>query len=131
MLGVLGLLSVLWRVFARSRREAAGLGVAQFGLMGQIAAASDDSLGALAERAGLDPSTLSRNLQVLEREGLVEIAFTEGDARRRAVWLTELGCARLEAALGVWRAAHSQLEQRIDVETILRAAKATEGLEGE
>ncbi len=116
--------------FLAKRMEAAGLGVAQFGLMGQIAAASEDTLGALAERAGLDPSTLSRNLGVLEREGLVEIAAGERDARRRAVCLTEAGWARLEGALEVWRAAHGELEQRIDVGTILRAAKATEGLEG-
>jgi DNA-binding MarR family transcriptional regulator len=96
--------------------------------MAQVAAATDDSLGALAERAGLDPSTLSRNLQVLERDGLVEIATGERDTRRRAVWLTELGCARLEAALVVWREAHAELARRIDVEAVLRAAKATEGL---
>jgi len=115
--------------FLARRMEAAGLSVAQFGLMTQVAASADDSLGALAERAGLDPSTLSRNLQVLERDGLVEIATGERDTRRRAVWLTELGRARLEAALVVWRAAHAELADRIDVEAVLRAAKATEGLE--
>ncbi len=46
-----------------------GLGIAQLGLMAQIAAAEDDTLGALARRAGVDPSTLSRNLRVLEAEG--------------------------------------------------------------
>ena len=114
--------------FLAQRLEVAGLSVAQFGLMAQVAAATDDSLGALAERAGLDPSTLSRNLQVLERDGLVEIATGERDTRRRAVWLTEPGCARLEAALVVWREAHAELARRIDVEAVLRAAKATEGL---
>ena len=114
--------------FLAQRMEAAGLSVAQFGLMGQIAAAVDDSLGALAERAGLDPSTLSRNLQLLERDGLVEIAAGERDTRRRAVGLTELGATRLEAALRVWRAAHAELAQRVDVDAILHAAKATEDL---
>ena len=66
-----------------------GLGVAQLGLMAQIAAAADDTLGALAARTGLDQSTLSRNLRTLEAEGLVEIAAVETDLRRRAVWLTE------------------------------------------
>src|SRR5262249_3656217 len=64
----------------------AGLSVAQFGLMAQIAAASDDTLGALAERTGLDQSTLSRNLRTLEAEGLVEIAVVERDQRRRMAW---------------------------------------------
>src|SRR5512143_1034553 len=50
-----------------------GLTVAQVGLMAQIAAADDDRLGALAERTGLEQSTLSRNLRTLEAEGLIEI----------------------------------------------------------
>ena len=82
--------------FLTDRMKGSGLGVAQFWLMTQIAAASDDSLGALARSAGLDQSTLSRNLQVLERDGLVEMAAGETDSRRRAVWLTEAGAQRLE-----------------------------------
>src|SRR5262245_48314475 len=66
-----------------------GLTIAQLGLMAQIAAASDDTLGALARRTGLEQSTLSRNLRTLEAEGLIEIAVVESDLRRRAVWLTE------------------------------------------
>src|SRR5262249_14443934 len=78
-------------------RELAGCGLsaAQLGLMAQIAAASDDTLGALARRSGLDQSTLSRNLRTLEGAGLIEIAFVESDLRRRAVWLTETGARRL------------------------------------
>src|SRR5690242_8193803 len=68
-----------------------GFGIAQLGLLAQIAAAEDDTLAALAQRTGLDPSTLSRNLKAMTREGLVEIAVVERDLRRRAVWLTESG----------------------------------------
>ena len=46
-----------------------GLTVAQLGLMARIATASDDTLGALARRTGLDQSTLSRNLRTLEAAG--------------------------------------------------------------
>jgi len=45
---------------------ASGLSLAQLGLMAQIASASDDTLGALAHRSGLEQSTLSRNLRTLE-----------------------------------------------------------------
>ena len=78
-----------------------GLGAAQIGLLAQIAAAEDDTLGALARRSGLEQSTLSRNLRTLESAGLIEIAVVETDLRRRAVWLTETGARRLEAALPV------------------------------
>jgi DNA-binding MarR family transcriptional regulator len=92
-------------------RELAGLGltVAQFGLMAQIAVMSDDTLGALANRAGLEQSTLSRNLRTLEADGLIEIAIVEADLRRRAVWLTETGARRLEVAIPIWRRANARL----------------------
>src|ERR1700722_10044534 len=86
---------------------ASGLSLAQLGLMARIASEADDTLGALAERSGLDQSTLSRNLRTLEGLGLVEIAMVETDLRRRAVWLTETGARRLEAAIPLWRAAQA------------------------
>ncbi len=105
-----------------------GLGLAQFGLLTQIAAASDDTLGALAERTGLDQSTLSRNLRTLAGEGLVEIAVVETDLRRRAVWLTETGARRLEAAIPVWRKAHARLARRLSPDLARRLAAGTEAL---
>lgn len=97
--------------FLDARIEASGLTIAQFGLMALIAAAQDDTLAALASRAGLDPSTLSRNLDGLARLGWVEIASSEKDRRRRAVWLTETGARKLEHAMPIWRAAHEALDR--------------------
>ncbi|MBR0681102.1 winged helix-turn-helix transcriptional regulator [Roseomonas eburnea] len=105
-----------------------GMPVAQVGLMAQIATAPDDTLGALARRSGLDQSTLSRNLRTLEREGLVEIVTAETDQRRRAVWLTEAGLRRLEAALPLWRQAQAALEAHLSGGLARRLAEATETL---
>jgi len=105
-----------------------GLSVAQLGLMAQIAVISDDTLGALAERMGLDQSTLSRNLRTLEGEGLIEIAVVETDLRRRAVWLTETGARRLEAAIPVWRKAHARLAKRLSPDLARRLADEAEAL---
>lgn len=108
-----------------------GLTVAQVGLMAQIAAADDDRLGALAERTGLEQSTLSRNLRTLEAEGLIEIAAVESDLRRRAVWLTEAGARRLEAAIPVWRRAHARLAKLMAPDLARRLAEGTEALIGQ
>jgi DNA-binding MarR family transcriptional regulator len=105
-----------------------GLGVAQLGLMAQIAAMSDDSLSALARRTGLEQSTLSRNLRTLESEGLVEIAAVGTDLRRRAVWLTETGARRLEAAIPLWRDAHAKLASRLSPDLARQLADAAEAL---
>src|SRR5262249_6000011 len=65
--------------FLEARMQETELSLAQFGLMAHIAAAGDDTIGALADRSGLDQSTLSRNLRGLEQDGLVEIAVVETD----------------------------------------------------
>jgi DNA-binding MarR family transcriptional regulator len=104
------------------------LTVAQLGLMAQIAVMADDTLGALAQRSGLDQSTLSRNLRKLESEGLIEIAVVEADLRRRMVWLTETGARRLEAAIPVWRRAHARLAKCLSPDLARRLADATEAL---
>jgi DNA-binding MarR family transcriptional regulator len=111
-------------------REIAGSGLtlAQLGLMSQIASASDDTLGALARRTGLEQSTLSRNLRTLEAEGLIEIAVVESDLRRRAVWLTETGARRLEAAIPLWRKAQAKLARHLPPDLARRLADAAEAL---
>jgi DNA-binding MarR family transcriptional regulator len=111
-------------------RELAGLGltVAQLGLMAQIAVMSDDTLGALANRAGLEQSTLSRNLRTLEADGLIEIAIVEADLRRRAVWLTEAGARRLEAAIPIWRRANTRLAAWVPPMLARQLADATNAL---
>jgi len=113
-------------------RELAGLGmsVAQLGLMAEISVIADDRLGALAERTGLDQSTLSRNLRTLERDGLIEIAMIEADLRRRSVWLTEKGARRLEAAIPAWHKAHARLAERLEPGAARDLALATESLRG-
>ncbi|BCH27663.1 MarR family winged helix-turn-helix transcriptional regulator [Mesorhizobium sp. L-8-3] len=105
-----------------------GLSLAQLGLMAQIAAAEDDRLGALADRIGLDQSTLSRNLRTLEGAGMVEIAIVEKDLRRRAVWLTEAGARRLEAAVPVWRAAQKRMALLLEVDLVRRLAIESDAL---
>jgi DNA-binding MarR family transcriptional regulator len=114
-------------------REMAGSGLsaAQLGLMAQIAVISDDTLGALARRTGLDQSTLSRNLRTLEGAGLIEIAVVEADLRRRAVWLTEAGARRLEAAIPLWRKAHARLAKHLAPDLARRLADDAEALAGE
>jgi len=106
-----------------------GLSIAQFGLMAQVASASDDTLGALAARTGMEQSTLTRNLQALAREGLVEIAVVEGNQRRRMVWLTEAGARRLRDAMPVWRSAHAMLSTALAPELAQVLAEASQALE--
>ena len=114
--------------FLEAEMEKSGVSLAQFGLMAEIAAADDDTVGALAERMGLDQSTLSRTLRTLEAEGLLEIAVVEADQRKRMVWLTEKGARRLEAALASWRHAHARLAGHLSVDLVGRLTREAKAL---
>lgn len=114
--------------FLEREISASGLSLAQLGLMAQVAAATDDTIGALADQAGLDPSTLSRNLRALQDDGLVEIAIVETDLRRRSVWLTEQGAVRLERAIPYWRRATEKLGEHISLDAVRRLARQTSKL---
>jgi DNA-binding MarR family transcriptional regulator len=114
--------------FLDERLSTAGLSLAQFGLLAVIAGGRDDKIGALAERSGLDQSTLSRNLRHLESAGLIEIVAVEADLRRRAVWLTETGARRLEGALPAWRQAQEALEAVISPHQVRALAAKTRRL---
>lgn len=108
-----------------------GLSLAQIGLMALVATSTDDRMAALAARAGLDPSTLSRNLRALERDGLIEIASVEKDLRRRAVWLTEEGLRRLQSALPAWRGAQARAAELFSPDLLQQIARASEKLAGQ
>lgn len=111
--------------------QASGLSVAQLGLLAVIATNEDDRMSALAERAGLDPSTLSRNLRALERDALIEIATVEKDLRRRAVWLTESGVRRLQAALPAWQEAQDRVAEALPADLLQQLLAANEALAGQ
>lgn len=113
--------------YFEERMAGSGLSFSQFGLMAVIASAPDDTLSALAERLGLDQSTLSRTLRTLEGEGLVEIAMVEADQRRRMVWLTEKGARRLESAIVAWKQAQAALDKGVPA-LVRRLVRATAGL---
>jgi len=116
-------------LFLDRELTATGLSLAHLGLLALIAVMRDDTLAALANRAGVEQSTLSRNLRTLEAEGLIEIAVVETDLRRRAVWLTEAGARRLDTALPVWRQAHAKLSERLSPDLARHLAEQSEQLE--
>src|ERR1700733_7074815 len=115
--------------FLNRRMQDSSLSLAQFGLIAQIASARDDTLSELAQRTGLDQSTLSRNLQVLEAAGLVEMAAGDRDARRRAVWITEKGARSLEGGATDRERAHAELAKRLDPAMAKLLAVAAQVLE--
>ncbi|HVG52716.1 MAG TPA: MarR family transcriptional regulator [Xanthobacteraceae bacterium] len=83
----------------------------QFSLLSNLATNPDISIGELAERLMMDPTTLTRTLRPLERRRLVGIAATREDRRRRKISLTPAGQALFREAVPLWRAAQARIAE--------------------
>jgi len=98
--------------------EPAGLTIGQFGVLASLfgagaAGAAGVSMGPLAERLGVDPTTLKRTLGPMLESGLAAAAADPEDRRVRLIRLTEAGRARLERALPLWQKAQGLLEEKL------------------
>jgi DNA-binding MarR family transcriptional regulator len=90
-----------------------GLRATQHSLLHVIQLSGTVSISTLAERAVMDRTTLARNLDLLEREGLVRIQPGEEDARVREVTLTAAATKKLAMALPYWEKAQAQVTERL------------------
>jgi DNA-binding MarR family transcriptional regulator len=98
--------------------EAAGLTITQYGLLAYLAATGETTIGALAEKLAMDPTTLTRNLRPLIRQGLVVHEPDRHDRRVRCVSLSAAGREAFDNARPLWRAAQNQITTAIgDAET--------------
>ena len=90
------------------------------------------TINALAADLVMDRTTLGRNLQPLERDGLIAISSGSGDRRSKELRLTEAGAARLRAAVKGWAQAQRQFEaafgaeRAVDLRGLLHAVAATD-----
>lgn len=86
-----------------------GLHATQFSLLVALRLLDGVRVCDLAAEVVTDATTLSRNLGLLRRRGLVTVA-AGGDRRGRTVHLTVAGHAALNRALPVWEATYRRLE---------------------
>jgi DNA-binding MarR family transcriptional regulator len=91
-----------------------GLRATQFTILGAASIGGGAPLGKLASMLGLERTTMTRNLQLLEREGLIRIVNMDG--RTRNVTLTDAGASRLSEALPLWEKAQEGLRQKLGEE---------------
>jgi DNA-binding MarR family transcriptional regulator len=98
--------------------EQFGLTVTQYDVLGHLASFEGISIGELAEKLVMDPTTLTRNLRPLERQGLVAVKPDRRDRRARSLQLTASGRKGFERARSGWVRAQRYIERVIgDLET--------------
>jgi len=87
-----------------------GLRATQFSLLAVLTQTGPLPLSGLAAQAGLERTTLTRNLRLLESMGLIRICPGEEDQRVRRIEMTPAGRSAAKKGLSAWRKAQANLE---------------------
>jgi DNA-binding MarR family transcriptional regulator len=95
------------------RLKPGGLKVTQFSVLAALYYSPGIAVSKLADRLVLDRTTLTRNLRVLTRDGLVKLAGSLEDKRERCVFLTDRGYESLIRCLPYWREAQAEAVGRL------------------
>ncbi len=110
--------------------ERVGLTITQFGLLANLVDATVITIGTLADKLAMDPTTLTRNLRPLIRQGLVRLEPDKHDRRVRCVSLTAAGRRTFDEARPMWREAQNHINGIIGhAETSLLHAQLDHALE--
>jgi DNA-binding MarR family transcriptional regulator len=97
---------IVSRVYQKEMRDAPVKGPL-FSLLATISRRGSTSITALANGIGLERTTLTRNLRVLEQRGYIQIRAVA--ANRKEVSLLPEGEVALRAALALWRQAQDKV----------------------
>lgn len=88
-----------------------GITHGQFSLLTSLNRPEPASMTSVATLLAMDRTTLTANLKVLERRGLVKIMVDKADKRSRRLALTPAGKSLLAAASPVWKKEHAAIER--------------------
>ncbi|WP_179401318.1 MarR family winged helix-turn-helix transcriptional regulator [Burkholderia guangdongensis] len=90
--------------------SAVGVTPAQFSILARLSRQRDVLMSDLADAMVMDRTTLLRALKPLQRDGLVEAAPSESDARAHSLNLTKEGQRIFGKAKIAWKAAQDEFE---------------------
>src|SRR5574337_1774559 len=91
-----------------------GLRVTQFSILATIARMGEANLRQLADTLAIDQTTLTRSLNLLERDGMTE-RVPHPDGRIKAMRLTSKGRRALEVARPLWAQAQGRVLRDLGV----------------
>ena len=92
-----------------------GITSTQYSLLGAIIASGEQTVSELAEARGFERTTLTRNLDRLEKMGLIASRSAE-HGNGRICKLTDKGEALVEAMLPFWRKAQAEIRTELGIE---------------
>ena len=89
---------------------ASGLRTTQYAILSRLQRSGSMPINALAAALVMDRTTLGRNILPLQRDGLIEIAASPTDRRRRELCLSEAGAEKLRRASERWKIAQTRFD---------------------
>ncbi len=92
--------------------ESSGLLSTQLGVLHIIYNSASITISQLARELGMDRTTLTRNLSVLERQGLIKISSGK-DHRTRVVTITSKGRSSVAKAIPLWNEVQRNVRQQM------------------
>jgi DNA-binding MarR family transcriptional regulator len=92
--------------------KSSGLLSTQLGVLDTICNTDSMKISDLAEKQGVDRTTLTRNLAVLERQGFVKISSGK-DHRTRIVTTTQKGRSAVAKAIPLWNEVQLTVKQQM------------------
>lgn len=132
-------LSAFWRIHRRLRagtlsQEGYQITRVQWLILRQLKRTEECTIGQLADRMEVRPSTMSQMLDRLEKERWIERVASIEDSRVRLIRLTESGRSFIRSVEGLWRdrlspalAVLTEKEQATLVDLLARVAQASGG----
>lgn len=100
-----------------------GIRSTQYGLLKCVEALPEPFISDIGRVLGMDQTTVTRNIEKLERAGLVEAKPYPGDPRKKMVCLSSSGRDKLAEARPLWEAAQKRVRDGMsedELATLLR-----------
>jgi DNA-binding MarR family transcriptional regulator len=98
--------------FYDERLRGSGLKTTQFQLLAAISQTGPTAQQPLADLMGMDRTTLTRNLALLQRNGFVTLETAAQDRRERSIALTPAGRTVLKKAMPLWQSAQAAIKDK-------------------
>ncbi|MFJ8087538.1 MarR family winged helix-turn-helix transcriptional regulator [Lysinibacillus sp. NPDC095746] len=93
-----------------------GLKVTQYSMLANIDLQQSVSISRLGEILLLDQTTITRNINLLKRNGYVELTRDPQDARAKVITLTDKGVEKLNEAAPIWQDIQERIINDIGLE---------------
>ena len=88
-----------------------GISITQFALLRAIFIGNSSTISKLSKEMYIDRTTLTRNLDLLKKHGLIQIE-SSSDKRKRIVSITNRGNAQMTKALPLWERAQGSIMEK-------------------